>query len=135
MKQNHYECVVIINAALEDEQINSSINRIEVSIKTNGGEIEDIDQWGRKRLAYPINKSKSGFYVVFKYHSPSDAVAKIERDLRLDETVVRYLTVLLDSRAIEHYAQQKNKSERADENEKVSTNLVTEETTAKESNA
>ena len=114
MKQNHYECVVIINAALEDEQINSSINRIEVSIKTNGGEIEDLDQWGRKRLAYPINKSKSGFYVVFRYFSPSDAVAKIERDLRLDETVIRYLTVLLDNNALDHFAKQKTKSEESE---------------------
>ncbi|MBU2491228.1 MAG: 30S ribosomal protein S6 [Bacteroidetes bacterium] len=115
MKQNHYECVVIINAALEDEQINSSINRIEVSIKTNGGEIEDVDQWGRKRLAYPINKSKSGFYVIFRYFSPSDAVAKIERDLRLDETIIRYLTVLLDSDALDHFAQLKNKAEKTEE--------------------
>lgn len=134
MKQNHYESVVIINAALEDEQINSSINRIEVSIKTNGGEIEDIDQWGRKRLAYPINKSKSGFYVVFRYFSPSDAVAKIERDLRLDETIVRYLTVLLDSRAIEHYAQQKTKSDKAEENEKESSDKAPEAIAVKESN-
>jgi small subunit ribosomal protein S6 len=133
MKQNHYESVVIINAALEDEQINTAINRIEVSIKTNGGEIEEVDQWGRKRLAYPINKSKSGFYVVFRYVSPSDAVAKIERDLRLDETVMRYLTVLLDSRALEHYAQQKNKEERAKELENQPTEKV-EESEAKESN-
>lgn len=133
MKQNHYESVVIINAALEDEQINTAINRIEVSIKTNGGEIEEVDQWGRKRLAYPINKSKSGFYVVFRYVSPSDAVAKIERDLRLDETVMRYLTVLLDSRALEHYAQQKNKAEKAKELESQPTEKV-EESETKESN-
>ena len=133
MKQNHYESVVIINAALEDEQINTAINRIEVSIKTNGGEIEEVDQWGRKRLAYPINKSKSGFYVVFRYVSPSDAVAKIERDLRLDETVMRYLTVLLDSRALDHYAQQKNKAEKAEELENQPTEKV-EESETKESN-
>ena len=133
MKQNHYESVVIINAALEDDQINTAINRIEVSIKTNGGEIEEVDQWGRKRLAYPINKSKSGFYVVFRYVSPSDAVAKIERDLRLDETVMRYLTVLLDSRALEHYAQQKNKAEKAKELESQPTEKV-EESETKESN-
>ena len=133
MKQNHYESVVIINAALEDEQINTAINRIEVSIKTNGGEIEEVDQWGRKRLAYPINKSKSGFYVVFRYVSPSDSITKIERDLRLDETVMRYLTVLLDSLALEHYAQQKNKAEKAKELESQPTEKV-EESETKESN-
>lgn len=133
MKQNHYESVVIINAALEDDQINTAINRIEVSIKTNGGEIQEIDQWGRKRLAYPINKSKSGFYVVFRYVSPSDAVAKIERDLRLDETVMRFLTVLLDSRALEHYAQQKSKAEKAEELENQ-TAEKTEDSETKESN-
>ena len=124
MKRNHYESVIIINAALEDDQIDASVNRAEVNIKTNGGEIEDINKWGRKRLAYPINKSKSGFYVVFRYLAPSDAISKIERDFRLDETIVRYLTVSLDKKALEYYAKQKEKAERAEKLESVSTEKI-----------
>lgn len=110
MKKSHYESVVIINAALEDDQIEASINRAEVSIKTNGGEIEDTDKWGRKRLAYPINKSKSGFYIIFRFTAPTESIKKIERDLRLDETIIRFLTVALDKRALKHYAEQANQS-------------------------
>ncbi|MBZ0177649.1 MAG: 30S ribosomal protein S6 [Melioribacteraceae bacterium] len=110
MKKNHYECVVIINAALEDDQIEASLSRVSEIITTNGGEIFDLEKWGRKRLAYPIQKSKSGFYAICRYVAPTEAISKIERLLRLDETVVRYLTVTMDKEALEYF--EKSKVER-----------------------
>lgn len=107
MKKNHYECVVIINAALEDDQIEASLSRVSEIITTNGGEISDLERWGRKRLAYPIQKSKSGFYGIYRYIAPTEAVSKIERLLRLDETVVRYLTVSMDKEALEYFENSK----------------------------
>ena len=62
MKQNVYESAVIINAALDDEQIESVISRIKETITNNGGEIREIENWGRKRLAYVVKKSKIGYY-------------------------------------------------------------------------
>ncbi|MBN1300896.1 MAG: 30S ribosomal protein S6 [Melioribacteraceae bacterium] len=111
MKTNHYESVVIINAALEDEQIDSIISRIEEFIKSNEGSITDIDKWGRKRLAYPIQKSKSGYYVVLRFKSERDFIAKLERTFRLDETIIRYLTVVLDKRALQYIEDEKNRQE------------------------
>jgi small subunit ribosomal protein S6 len=102
MKTNHYESVVIVNAAHEDDQIEATFSRVEELIKSNGGEISDIDKWGRKRLAYPIRKSKSGYYFVYKFTAPRELVAKLERAYRLDESIIRYLTIVLDKKAIEN---------------------------------
>ena len=117
MKTNHYESVVIINAALEDEQIDSTINRIKELITTHGGELLEIDNWGRKRLAYPIQKSKSGYYSILRFKAPTDLIAHLERSYRLDETIIRYLTIVLDKNALEAYAKQKENAAKSSENE------------------
>ena len=110
MRKNHYESVVIINAALEDDQIDQTISRIKETITTNGGEISNFDNWGRKRLAYPIQKSKSGYYVVIQFTAPVALVATLERMYRLDETIIRYLTISLDKKALEHIKLQAEKA-------------------------
>ena len=107
MKTNIYESAVIINAALDDEQIDSIISRIKETITNNGGEIREIENWGRKRLAYMVKKSKIGYYVIFRFNAPSSIVAKLERFYSLEEQILRYLTISLDNDAIEHL--EKNK--------------------------
>ncbi|MFC2083804.1 30S ribosomal protein S6 [Bacteroidota bacterium] len=115
MKTNHYESVVLINAALEDDQIESTLSRIKDYISANDGKIIDIDKWGRKRLAYQIHKSKSSFYVVFKFIAPRDLITKMERFYRLDETIIRYLTIALDKKALDYF--EKQKQQKAEMNE------------------
>jgi len=110
MTKRHYESVVILNAALEDEQIESTLTRIQEILKTNGAEISDVEKWGRKRLAYPIQKSKSGYYAILHFEAPSDAIAELERIYRLDETIVRYLTITLGKKDLEHIAKMKEKA-------------------------
>jgi len=107
MRKQSYESVVLINAALEDEQVETTITRIQETITSHGGEIIEIDKWGRKRLAYPIKKSKSGYYVVIRFESTTDLVAILERNYRLDENIIRYLTIALDKFALEAIAKQK----------------------------
>jgi len=107
MRKQSYESVVLINAALEDEQVETTITRIQETITSHGGEIIEIDKWGRKRLAYPIKKSKSGYYVVIRFESTTDLVATLERNYRLDENIIRYLTIALDKFALEAIAKQK----------------------------
>ena len=114
MKTNIYESAVIINAALEDEQIDSVISRIKETIVNNGGEIREIENWGRKRLAYMVKKSKIGYYVFFRFNAPSSIVSKLERTYVLDEHILRFLTIRLDNDAIEHI--EKNKKVSQDEN-------------------
>jgi small subunit ribosomal protein S6 len=111
MKTNIYESAVIINAALEDEQIDSVIARIKETIINNGGEIRDIENWGRKRLAYMVKKSKIGYYVFFRFNAPSSIVSKLERTYVLDEHILRFLTIKLDNDAIEHIEKHKKVSQ------------------------
>lgn len=117
MRIHQYESTVIINAALEDDQIELVINKIKDGILQFGGEMVDLDRWGRKRLAYQIKKSKIGYYVVFRFTAPIDAIAKLERLYRLDETIIRFLTLKLDKYAVEHLDEQKAKAAAAQQQE------------------
>ena len=103
MKNNYYETVVIINAALEDEQIQPIISLTKDTILNHGGEIIDTEDWGRKRLAYPIQKSKSGYYFVFRFISETRLIDKLERMFQINESIIRYLTVKLNKNDLEHY--------------------------------
>ena len=107
MKQRTYESVVLINAALEDDQIEVILNKIQDTITTHGGSIIEIDKWGRKRLAYPIKKAKSGYYAIFRFNSKPELISTLERNYRLEENIYRYLTIVLDKFALEAIAKQK----------------------------
>lgn len=111
MKTNSYESAVIINAALDDEQIESIITRIKDFIKNNGGDIRDIENWGRKRLAYMINKSKIGYYAIFRFDAPTNIISKLERNYTLDEHILRYLTIALDKDAVEYLEKKRSDSQ------------------------
>lgn len=106
MRKNMYESAVIINAALDDAQIEAIITKIQDTIQLNGGTISVLDKWGRKRLAYMINKSKIGFYVIFRFEAPSEAISKLERVYRLEESIIRFLTIKLDKFAVEYFKDQ-----------------------------
>ena len=103
MNKNFYESVAIINAALEDDQIQPVITHIKDTVINNGGEITDVEDWGRKRLAYPIQKSKSGYYVILRFTSPATLIEKLERMYQLNESIIRYLTIKLNKKDLEHY--------------------------------
>jgi len=108
MKTNAYESSVIINAALDDEQIEGVVSRLQEYIINLGGEIIEIDKWGRKRLAYMVNKSKIGYYAIYRFYAPSNVIAKLERSYTLDENILRFLTIQLDQDALEYF--EKNKT-------------------------
>ncbi len=110
MRTNVYESAVMINAALDDEQIEVVISHIKETITNNGGEIRDTENWGRKRLAYVVKKSKVGYYVIFRFDAPASIVSKLERFYSLDEHVIRFLTIKLDADAIEYLEKNKNSS-------------------------
>ncbi|NJD21739.1 MAG: 30S ribosomal protein S6 [Melioribacter sp.] len=126
MRKRTYESVIIINAALEDDQVETTISRMQETITTHGGELIEVDKWGRKRLAYPIKKAKSGYYVVFRFSATTDLVATLERNYRLDENIIRYLTIQLDKFALEAIAKQKEASKNAELNAQEAQTKVTE---------
>lgn len=102
MKTNQYESTIIINAALEDDQIEALVTKVKDFIENHGGSMVDLDRWGRRRLAYPINKSKVGYYAVYRFNAPTDLIAQLERLYRLDEQVIRFLTIQLTKYAVEY---------------------------------
>jgi len=102
MNNSVYESAILINAALDDEAIKTLIGRVKETITTNGGEILEIEDWGRKRLAYQIKKSKIGYYSIFRFNSSlPDLIPKLERYYQLEESVLRYLTVTLSKDALD----------------------------------
>ncbi len=95
-----YETTFIINASLEDSQVDSVIARVQDTITKNGGVIKALNKWGRKRLAYSIRKKTNGFYTNIEFEAPSTMLSQLERAYQLDEMILRYLTVQLDSKAL-----------------------------------
>jgi small subunit ribosomal protein S6 len=93
-----YETTVIINAALEDADIDAVISKITNYIESHGGEISQINKWGRRRLAYPINKKYNGYYVHLVFNSVPSVLPVLERFLVLEDTVLRHLTLVLPER-------------------------------------
>ncbi len=108
MRTGVYESAILINATLDDQQIESILSRIKDFITNNGGQIREIENWGRKRLAYPVEKNKIGYYVIFRFDAPGDIVAKLERTYSLDEQILRFITSNLSNDALEQI--EKNKT-------------------------
>ena len=119
MNTGVYESAVLINAALDDEQIENVISRIKETITNNGGEIRHIDKWGRKRLAYMVEKSKIGYYAIFRFDAPAALISKLERSYSLDDHVLRFLTLKLDEDALEFLEKNSTSSETEGETAKV----------------
>jgi small subunit ribosomal protein S6 len=110
MKNNFYETAVIINAVLDDEQIAQVIARVKDYVSGNGGMIQEIEDWGRRRLAYMIKKNKIGYYLFIRFSGPSNIISKLERNYKLDEHILRFLTIKLDKYALEYFEKQKSSS-------------------------
>ncbi len=98
--KNTYETTIIINASLDDAQIDAVIGRIQETVTKNGGAIAEINKWGRKRLSYTINKKTNGFYVNIEFTGPSTVIGPLERAYQLEELILRYLTIKLDKKAL-----------------------------------
>lgn len=122
MSKKVYESAVLINAALEDEQIQSIVSHIKEIILNSDGKIIDIEDWGRKRLAYVVKKSKIGYYVIFRFNALPDVNLKLERFYKLDENILRYLTIKLSETALEQI--EKNKPETSVIEKPVSDDII-----------
>jgi len=96
-----YETTFIVNAALEDPDIDSVIGKVGSYIENHGGEIKQTDRWGRRRLAYPINKKFNGFYVHIVFEATPSTVPILERFMVLEDTILRHLTLVLPQKLID----------------------------------
>ena len=91
-----YETTVVFDPGLEEARINEEVDRLSQSIGQAGGEVLDVQRWGKRKLAYLIRKRRDGSYIHVKHRSPATLIAEMDRRFRLNESVLRHLTVLAE---------------------------------------
>ena len=90
---NKYELAVVVSAKIEDEERAAVVDKCKALIERFGGTITNVDDWGKKRLAYEIQKMKEGFYYFIQFEAESSAPTEIESRIRIMDNVLRYLVV------------------------------------------
>ena len=90
---NKYELAVVVSAKIEDEERAAVVDRCKALIERFGGTITNVDDWGKKRLAYEVQKMKEGFYYFIQFDAESTAPAEIESRIRIMDNVIRFLCV------------------------------------------
>jgi small subunit ribosomal protein S6 len=99
---NQYETVFILTPVLSDDQMKEAVEKFKDILKAEGAEIINAENWGLKKLAYPIQKKSTGFYQLIEFKAEPTIVSKLEVNFRRDERVIRYLTFRLDKYAAEY---------------------------------
>ncbi|HLQ65633.1 MAG TPA: 30S ribosomal protein S6 [Candidatus Limnocylindrales bacterium] len=89
-----YETTIIYDPGLEEARINEEVDRVTQPIAQAGGEVVEVQRWGKKKLAYNIRKRRDGTYIHVKHKSPAPLIGEMDRRFRLNESVLRHLTVL-----------------------------------------
>ena len=97
MTMNKYELALVINAKIEDDARTDAIEKIKALIEKFGGEITNVDEWGKKKLAYEIQKMREGYYYFIQFESDSTCPNELEHRVRIMEPVIRYLCVRQDA--------------------------------------
>ena len=98
--ERQYETTIVIDSFLKGDDIKDFVTKLQNFIKNNGGRIDGLEEWGKKRLAYEINRKQYANYIYILFTGPSSLPELLEREYRLEESVIRYLTVIADPRAL-----------------------------------
>lgn len=93
---NKYETIFIINPEMSEEQINSTVDKVKSIIEGSNGVIDGIDLWGKKKLAYEIDKKSEGFFVLINFSSLGDFPKELDRNFRIMDSVIRHIIVKKD---------------------------------------
>ena len=89
---NKYESVVIINPNVEENGLKALIEKFSALINTDG-KVEQVNELGKKKLAYEINKNKEGYYIVFEFEAKPSLIAELERNYRITDEVIKFIVV------------------------------------------
>jgi small subunit ribosomal protein S6 len=133
--QKNYEAVFIMTPVLSDQQMKEAVDKFKTVLTNGGAEIVHEENWGLKKLAYPVNHKSTGFYQLLQFKSAPELIKKFEIELKRDERVIRWLTVSLDKYAVEYAEKriqrlsgQKAQQESAAAEEEPAKEQVTEQT-------
>lgn len=97
---SQYETVIILTPLLSEDATKEAIAKFKTILTEGGAEIIHEDNWGLKKLAYPIEKKTTGYYHLTEFKAPGELISKLETDYRRDERIMRFLTISLDKHAI-----------------------------------
>ena len=117
---NHYETVFILTPVLSDVQMKEAVEKFKTILTEQGAEIVNEENWGLRKLAYPIQKKTTGFYTLLEFDAEPSVIAKLEIQFRRDERVIRFLTFRMDKFAAEYAA--KRRSVKSSNKEEVKEN-------------
>ena len=112
---NQYETVFILTPVLSADQMKETVEKFKKLLTDNGAEILNEENWGLKKLAYPIEKKSTGFYVLIEFKAEPTLMLKLETEYRREERVIRYLTVKLDKYAAEYADKRRSKNAKKEE--------------------
>ena len=105
---NRYETVFILTPVLSDEQAKEAVSKFKDFLVANGGKVSNEENWGLKKLAYPIQKKSTGFYHLLEFEGPGTVIGGLEVEMKRDERVMRFLTVKLEKHAAVYADKRKN---------------------------
>ena len=94
---NKYELALVLNAKVEDDVRTATLEKVKGLVERFNGTITNVDEWGKKRLAYEIQKMKEGFYYFITFESDSNCPNEVEQRVRIMENVIRYLCIRQDA--------------------------------------
>lgn len=90
-----YETMYVLKADLEDEQTTQLVEKYQSLVTEHGGQIDELQEMGKRRLAYEIEEYREGYYVLMQYTADTDFTKELERIMRIEDSILRYLTVRL----------------------------------------
>lgn len=106
---NRYETVFILTPVLSDEQAKEAVKKFEALLKDFGGNMLHKEEWGMRKLAYPIQKKSTGFYQLFEFEAEGNVIAKLETEFKRDERVIRFLTVKMEKHHVAFAESRRNR--------------------------
>lgn len=91
-----YETMYIVRTGIEEEQLDATINRFKTIVEEQGGTVDRVDRWGKRRLAYEIEKEREGQYVIMRFKAEAPAVKELDRVFKISGDVIRHIIVRED---------------------------------------
>ena len=112
---NQYETVFIVTPVLSEGQMKEAVKKYQNYLKDNNAEIVHEENWGIRKLAYPIQKKSTGFYYLIEFKAEGQLIAKLETEFKRDERLLRFLTVKLDKHAVTYNEKKRRLAKEAKE--------------------
>jgi len=108
-----YELTYVISGVVQQNQVDDIVRKINHLVESNDGDVLEVDEWGNQRLSYEIDRKRSGYYVNMYFKAPGSLINRLERELQINDDVLRYLTLRMDAKMQRHYEKRKKQEAEA----------------------